>query len=53
MDEREREKIFKFQLMVEIDDSRETPRCFLLLCMFLEFDFNTQIFIDTSSKINS
>lgn len=49
MDEREREKIFK----IDIDYSRGTTRCFLWLCIFLEFDFCAQIFIDTTFKINS
>lgn len=53
MDGREREKIFKFKIMIEIDYSRETTRCFLSLCIFLEFDFSAQIFIDTAFKINS
>lgn len=53
MDEREKEKIPWFKIMIEIYYSRGTTRCFLWLCMFLEFYFNAQIFIDTTFKINS
>lgn len=53
MDEREREKIFKFKITIEINYSRETTRCFLWLCISFEFDFYAQILIDIIFKINS